>query len=175
MIKYLLLGLLAGRPRHGYELKSMFEDLFGGTWPLNAGQVYMTLQRLADDGLVSSEVVEQDLLPDRRVYSLTEDGRFELKKWTTESSDGPIRIREEMVAKVLTAIVVSPETAGDLIWSKRRHHLQAIAELRDRKSDRTLSVATRLVLEGAILRAEADLRWLDLCEERLQSEEGEGR
>ena len=126
MIKYLLLGLLAGDPRHGYELKGLFEDLFGGTWPLNPGQVYMTLQRLEDDGLVTSEVVEQDLLPDRRVYSLTEDGRFELKKWTTESSDGPIRIREEMVAKVLTAIVVvaghgdrphlvaaSPPPAGD--------------------------------------------------------------
>ncbi len=173
MIKYLLLGLLAGRPRHGYELKSLFEDLFGGTWPLNPGQVYMTLQRMEEEGLVTSEVVEQELLPDRRVYSLTEDGRFELKKWTTEPSDGPIRIREEMVAKVLTAIVTSPASTIDLIWSQRRHHLQAIAELRDKKSDTTLSLATRLVLEGAILRAEADLRWLDLCEERLQTQEGE--
>ena len=173
MIKFLLLGLLAGRPRHGYELKAMFEELFGGTWPLNPGQVYMTLQKLEDEGLVTSERVEQELLPDRRVFSITEDGRFELKKWTTEPSDGPIRIREEMVAKVLTAIVTTPATAIDLIWSQRRHHLQAIAQLRDKKADPSLSVATRLVLDGAILRAEADLRWLDLCEERLQTQEGE--
>jgi DNA-binding PadR family transcriptional regulator len=173
MIKFLLLGLLAGHPRHGYELKAMFEELFGGTWPLNPGQVYMTLQKLEDEGLVTSERVEQELLPDRRVFSITEDGRFELKRWTTEPSDGPIRIREEMVAKVLTAVVTNPARAIDLIWAQRRHHLQAIAQLRDKKNDPALSLATRLVLDGAILRAEADLRWLDLCEERLQTREGE--
>jgi DNA-binding PadR family transcriptional regulator len=173
LIKQLLLGLLAAKPRHGYELKSLFEDLFGGTWPLNPGQVYMTLQKLEEEGLVTSEVVEQQLLPDRRMYSITESGRGELKRWTTEPSDGPIRIREEMVAKVLTAIVTDHSAAPQLIWAQRRRHLQAIAELRDKKNDSTLSLATRVLLEAAILRAEADLRWLDLCEERLQTQEGE--
>ena len=170
MIKYLLLGLLAGCPRHGYELKALFEDLFGGTWPLNAGQVYMTLQRLEDEGLVTSEVVAQELLPDRRVYSLTEDGRFELKRWTAEATDGPIRIRDEMIAKVLTAMIAETASPADLVWSQRRSHLQSIAELRARKADPSLTVATKLLLEAAILRAEADLRWLDLVEERT----GEG-
>jgi hypothetical protein len=78
-----------------------------------------------------------------------------------------------MVAKVLTAIVTEHASAPDLIWAQRRQHLQAIAQLRDKKTDPDLSLATRLVLEGAILRAEADLRWLDLCEERLQTQEGE--
>lgn len=168
MIKFLLLGLLAGRARHGYELKALFEGLFGGTWPLNPGQVYMTLARLEDEGLVTSEVVEQDLLPDRRVYSLTEEGRQELKRWTTEPSDGPIRIRDAMVAKVLTAMVSEDCDTTELIWAQRRNHLQAIADLRARKLDSSLSAATALVLEGAILRAEADLRWLDLVEERLR-------
>lgn len=168
MIRFLLLGLLAGAPRHGYELKTLFEELFGGTWPLNPGQVYMTLDRLESDGLVTSQRVEQELLPDRRVFSITEDGRHELKKWTTEASDGPIKIREEMVAKVLTAIVSKDADPLDLIWAQRRAHLQSIAELRERKNDPAHSLATKLVLEGAILRAEADLRWLDLCEDRLK-------
>src|SRR5688500_6442057 len=125
MIKLLLLGLLAGRSRHGYELRSLFEELFGGTWPLNPGQVYMTLSKLEDEGLVTSELVEQELLPDRRVYSMTEDGRAELKRWTAEPVDGPIRIRDEMVAKVLTAMVSETASPLDLIWSQRRNHLQA--------------------------------------------------
>jgi DNA-binding PadR family transcriptional regulator len=173
MIKLLLLGLLSGRSRHGYELKVAFEDLFGGTWPLNPGQVYMTLAKLEDEGLVSSEVVEQELLPDRRVYSITEAGRAELKHWTAEPSNGPIRIRDEMVAKVLTAMVAETASPLDLIWSQRRNHLQAIAQLRDRKNGLELTPVTKLVLEGAILRAEADLRWLDLVEEHLR--EGEAR
>jgi hypothetical protein len=49
--------------------------------------------------------------------------------------------------------------------------MQALAELRARRMDPGLNPATVLVLQGAILRAEADLRWLDLCEEHVR--EGE--
>jgi DNA-binding PadR family transcriptional regulator len=167
MIKFLLLGLLSNEPSHGYELKTRFEEVFGGTWPLNPGQVYMTLQRLEDDRLVTSERVSQDLLPDRRRFSITEEGRFELKRWTTEPSDGPIRIRDELFAKVLTAMLVDGGDPSGLLWEQRRSHLQAIAELRERKADPSLHPATALIFDGAILRAEADLRWLDRCEELL--------
>jgi DNA-binding PadR family transcriptional regulator len=165
MIKFLLLGLLANGPCHGYELKSQFEELFGGTWPLNPGQVYMTLQRMEDDRLVTSQRVSQDLHPDRRTFTITEDGRQELKRWTSEPSDGPIRIRDELFAKMLTAMLVRDGDPSGLLWEQRRSHLQAIAALRERKADPGLHPATALVLEGAILRAEADLRWLDRCEE----------
>jgi len=168
MIKFLLLALLAKGPRHGYDLKSQFEDLFGGTWPLNPGQVYMTLDRLEESGYVTSKRVEQELLPDRRVYSITEDGRQELKRWTAEPSEGPIRLRDELFTKVLTALVTGDGDPTGLIWAQRRHHMQALAELRARRMDPTLNPATVLVLQGAILRAEADLRWLDLCEEHVR-------
>ena len=48
-----LLALLADGPRNGYQLKVDFEAATGGVWPLNFGQVYTTLDRLARDGLVS--------------------------------------------------------------------------------------------------------------------------
>ena len=60
MLKYLLMALLAERPRHGYELKRAFEELAGGTWVLNVGQIYVTLSRLEDDGLIAAEVVHQE-------------------------------------------------------------------------------------------------------------------
>jgi DNA-binding PadR family transcriptional regulator len=171
VIKFLLLALLAEGSRHGYELKGLFEGLFGGTWPLNPGQVYMTLERLEETGLVTSERIAQELLPDRRVYSITEDGRQELKRWTAEPSEGPIRLREEMFAKVLTAMLTEHGDPLSLIWAQRRTHMQALAQLRARRRDPSLQPATVLVLQGAILRTEADLRWLDQCEEYLR--EGE--
>ena len=100
MIKFLLLGLLAGRPRHGYELKAAFEELFGGTWPLNPGQVYMTLQKLEDEGLVT--------LRGRRAGAAPRPARCSRSPKTAASSssagrpkpsDGPIRIRDEMVRR----------------------------------------------------------------------------
>jgi len=167
MIKFLLLGLLARRPRHGYELKTQFEKTFGGTWPLNPGQVYMTLERLEAAGLVTSKRVAQELLPDRRVYTITEDGRQELKRWTAEPSQGPIRIRDELYLKILTAVLAGQDAIG-IIWTQRSSHMQALAELRAKRSDSSIDAATQLVLRGAILRTQADLKWLDLCEERLK-------
>jgi len=46
------MGLLAEEPLHGYEVKNRFEAMLGGTWEVNIGQIYTTLQRLERDGLV---------------------------------------------------------------------------------------------------------------------------
>src|SRR5690554_873215 len=52
-----MLALLAEEPMHCYHLRQRFEERTGGTWPLNIGQAYTTVQRLVRDGLV-------ELVPD---------------------------------------------------------------------------------------------------------------
>ena len=54
-IRHSLLALLEQGPLYGYRLKSEFEAATGQMWPLNDGQVYTTLARLARDGLVVAE------------------------------------------------------------------------------------------------------------------------
>ena len=67
-----LLALLAKEPAHGYELKLALEQTFGQAYPSpNIGQVYVTLKRLEQDGLVHSQDVEQTTRPNKRVYELT--------------------------------------------------------------------------------------------------------
>ncbi len=51
-----LMALLAEGEKYGAQLRSEFETRTGGTWPLNVGQVYTTLDRLVRDGLVESPV-----------------------------------------------------------------------------------------------------------------------
>ncbi|HEY7982805.1 MAG TPA: PadR family transcriptional regulator, partial [Ktedonobacterales bacterium] len=51
-LKFGTLGLLTEAPLHGYQVKQRFEALLGGTWEVNIGQVYSTLQRLERDDLV---------------------------------------------------------------------------------------------------------------------------
>ncbi len=53
-VKHSLLALLYEKPRHGYELKKGFEEMVQGMWPLNAGQVYTTLDRLERDRFVET-------------------------------------------------------------------------------------------------------------------------
>lgn len=166
-VKYALLGLLRDEPRHGYELKNAFESLLGGAWTLNIGQVYTTLGRLERDNLVRSEIVPQDLVPDRRVYEITPAGRESLDLWLDEPSEAPVRLRDEVFVKVLLLHAMKGGDTLGLIARQRRRHLDALAELTAIRSDGDLDTAAELIVEGAILHIEADLGWLDLCEERL--------
>lgn len=65
-----VLFLLNEDPMHGYQIIREIEDRTGGRWKPSAGSVYPTLQMLADEGLVTVEVVD-----DRKVYALTAAGR----------------------------------------------------------------------------------------------------
>ena len=74
-MRHAVLALLADAPAHGYEIKRALEERFGTVIaPLNAGQVYTTLQRLQRDELVADDAVAQSGRPDKRVYRLTEAG-----------------------------------------------------------------------------------------------------
>jgi DNA-binding PadR family transcriptional regulator len=169
MLKHVLLGLLRGRSRHGYELKAAFDELTGGTWVVNEGQVYATLARLERDGLVTSALVEQDLLPNRKVYELTPAGTLALKRWLAEPTDEPVRLRDEWFVKVLVQALVGPDGWSELVGTQRAAALGRLAELQELRDDRATSLMTELVIEGALFQVEAGLRWLELCEERLSA------
>jgi DNA-binding PadR family transcriptional regulator len=170
MLKHMLLGLLKQEPRHGYDLKSAFETLLGGTWPLNIGQIYTTLARLERDELVESETVPQDLLPDRKVYTITHAGQEELDRWLTEPASESIRLKNEFFIKLLVHRLVGSDDFNTLIWKQRQVNMQTLAELTSLRSDTSLDPVTNLLIEGAILQVEADLNWLDLCEQRLKED-----
>lgn len=71
-VRAAILALLAEGPMHGYQIIAEIEQRTGGAWKPSAGSVYPTLQLLADEGLISSEVADG-----RKTYSLTETGRAE--------------------------------------------------------------------------------------------------
>ncbi len=162
-----LLSLLQPGPRHGYQLKTEFEAVTGGVWKLNVGQVYTTLDRLERDGLVHVEVSADD---GQKSYSLTAAGREELGAWweIIPAEDPPPR--DELMLKVLMAIELDRDHALTVI-TRQRTALFGILQRHRRQQHPDLtagdSLSARLVVDALIVRAEADLRWLDLCESRL--------
>jgi DNA-binding PadR family transcriptional regulator len=74
-VRVAILAVLAEGARHGYEIMRELEARSGGAWRPSAGSIYPTLQMLEDDGFVRSE----DDGDGRRVYSITDGGRAELK------------------------------------------------------------------------------------------------
>ena len=165
MLKYALIALLAQGPSHGYDLKNAFERMLGRTWPLNIGQVYSTLARLERDGLVQSRVTPQELLPNRKVYTLTEAGRAALTQWLNQPAEPSPRLRVDFYLKLLLARRSHAADICALIWRQRQTLLQALAALSPLLLDE--DIERRLLAEGLQLHLEADLKWLDRCEEEF--------
>jgi DNA-binding PadR family transcriptional regulator len=73
-VRYLVLGAIAGRPRHGYEIIQTIQERSGGQYRPSPGVIYPTLQMLEDLGQV--HVVAQE---GRKAYAITDAGRCELE------------------------------------------------------------------------------------------------
>lgn len=167
-MKHPFLALLARAPAHGYELKHALEERFGTTLPaLNAGQVYTTLARLERDGLVDGADVPGDTRQ-KRVYRLTAAGRAALEEWLATPTPAT-RLKDEFFMKLVLAAAAGIADPRALIERQRREYLQALRDLAAAPSNGNPVAA--LLAEGAALHVEADLRWLDLCEQRLIEEE----
>lgn len=163
-----LLALLAKEPAHGYELKSLLEQTFGQAYPSpNIGQIYVTLQRLERDGLVKSQDVIQTTRPNKRVYELTPAGREALAAWIEEPSEGP-RVRDDFFVKLALSPLAGVTDQMALINRQRRHYLNLMRGLSKLASatDRDSRISL-LLIEGAMLHLQADLDWLERCQEEL--------
>ena len=165
-----LLGLLAQRPRHGYELRAAFEALVGGeeNWDVKPAQVYATLARLHEGGLAYEEGVEQDGGPEKRIYALTEEGEAELKAWLASPVDYEHE-RDEFFVKLMVSLATDAVEPSRVIQMQRAalyQQLHAVTARRQRSDPRT-ELAQMLLLDKATMYLEADLRWLDMVEARL--------
>jgi DNA-binding PadR family transcriptional regulator len=166
-MRFPLLALLANGPAHGYELKSAMEQRFGAVLPpLNAGQIYTTLGRLERDGLVDDDAVAQNGRPNKRVYRLTEKGKLELAGWVADSTP-QTRLKDDFFIKLVLARGAGIADPVELIDRQRAAYLQALRDLDDVAAQAGEDETAALLVEGAALHLEADLKWLDLCEQRM--------
>jgi len=83
-LDHILLGVLR-TPAAGYEIKRQFDQVFCHFWAADLPQIYRTLNRMHQDGLLSVVRRPSDKGPDRRVYQITPAGRQALREWLTSS------------------------------------------------------------------------------------------
>jgi DNA-binding PadR family transcriptional regulator len=160
-LRHGVLGLLSEQPLHGYQVRSRFEDMLGGSWEVNIGQVYATLQRLERDGMVRAAGARGDR--GKLIYELTDLGRSELQSWLAEPDSGPQQLRQEVYVKLLLAARVANGGLPELLSKQKRAYLQRlkdVASLEERaRSEGKDDLA--LLLRGALLHTEADLKLID--------------
>lgn len=81
-LRLYLLKLLDESPKHGYEIISLLRDRFLGVYSPSPGTIYPRLARLEEEGLVTH--TEEG---GRKVYSLTDKGREELRARESDLDD----------------------------------------------------------------------------------------
>src|SRR6266498_2197559 len=171
-MRYVFLALLASGPAHGYQLKRRHDALFASGWgPINIGQIYVTLGRLERDGLVTHRTVQQAGRSDRKVYELTELGRKALETWLGEPPDVPLP-KSDLLLKLVSASLVGAPDAPDaqaVVGAHRQRCLQALRDLDGAVADAAPGSVAALLAQGTGLHLQAELRWLDLCDELFRA------
>jgi DNA-binding PadR family transcriptional regulator len=169
-VRHALLGLLAQRPRHGYELHTAFEAVVGGerNWDVKPAQIYTTLARLAKDGLVVEESVAQAGGPEKRVFGITPAGRDLLEQWFASGVERDHQ-RDEFFVKLMLSVATGQAPPRRVIQAQRARLFQDLHSLTAQRSrsDPKADLAQILLFDKAIMHLEADLRWLDMIEARL--------
>jgi len=79
----LVLSLLEGRARHGYEIGKQIESVSGGRLHFRIGSLYPILCRLEDRGLITGRWIERPGERRRRFYRLTPLGKRALARERT--------------------------------------------------------------------------------------------
>jgi DNA-binding PadR family transcriptional regulator len=158
-VQDVVLALLAKEPAHGYELRGRMRRALGPLGEaMNAGQIYVTLTRLAKAGLVAERADA-----DRKVYALTPQGQQRVAAWISEVT-WPKPDLSEFHLKLVAAASARLADPVALVDAQRREVLRRLRDNQRAALDRDIDPVAALLLEGIVLRLRADLDWLDACE-----------
>jgi DNA-binding PadR family transcriptional regulator len=164
MQQEVVLAMLAKEPSYGYELRARLRDALGPLGDaMNAGHVYVTLTRLENAGLLTVERSADGDRSDRKVYALTPNGQQRVAEWIAEVS-WPKPDLAEFHLKLIAAAAAGLADPLTIVDTQRRELLRRLrAAQRAAMAEPGRSDAA-LLLEGIVLRLQADLRWLEACE-----------
>lgn len=166
MQQEVLLAMLAKEPSHGYELRARLRHALGPLGSaMNDGQVYVTLTRLEKVGLVGA-VAEGGSADraDRKVYELTASGRERVDEWLAEVS-WPKPDLADFHLKLVAAAAAGLADPIGIVDVQRRELLRRLRDAQRAAMDEGDGSDAALLLEGIVLRLQADLRWLEACEQ----------
>src|SRR5688572_17477312 len=124
-VKHGLLALLAEEPMGVYRLRKEFEARTGGSWPVNIGQVYSTVQRLERDGLVARQDHRVD---DVDLYEPTAAGRAQAADWGRAPVSRGDTARGELVIKLALAGSAVGVDGRQIVQAQRSETLRAMRD-----------------------------------------------
>ena len=122
MLEFALLGFLNYSPMTGYELKQNMDGSTSHFWTAKLSQIYTTLKSLEEKGWVRSSIQAQAERPDKRVYTITSEGKSSLQKWLSEPLTGLTPHKNALLLKLFFAAQTDRETILALLRLQKNLH-----------------------------------------------------
>src|SRR5271156_500363 len=158
-----VLAMLAKEPSSGSRLRARLNDALGPLGEdVNDGQISVTLSRLEKAGLIARQGTEPPEAG-RKVYELTAAGQERVAEWLSEVS-WPKPDLAEFHLKLVAAAQAGLADPIGIVDAQRRELIRRLWDVQRAEMEEPDGSDAALLLEGIVLRLQADLRWLEACE-----------
>ncbi|NNU75268.1 PadR family transcriptional regulator [Clostridium estertheticum] len=172
-LKYAILGLINRKPLTGYDITKEFNSGLVEFWYANHSQIYPELKKLTDECLISYEIIIQGEKLEKKLYTITEEGKVCLQKWLKK--DEPLEHTPKDIFR-LKAYFCDEISNEDLVkqfqgalnkHSKRLEYLgntmEELLKINDISKVSSPRFGDYIVLNGAIMREKAYIDWVQDC------------
>lgn len=173
-INHAILGMLSYRSLSGYDLKKIMQDASFMYWSGNNNQIYKALLELGNNNFVTSEVYHQNSSPTKKVYTITEKGLEELKRWL-KSVPEIFETKKSFLIQLAWADLLNDEEL-ELILNQYEQEVKGQLFVEQKKSEsgffkegRTLreNAIWKLVNESMLMSYQSELEWISKAKEIL--------
>lgn len=166
---YAILGLLNTRPMTGYDLKKLIQKSSFLYWSGNNNQIYKGLLHLQNMELVTNETLHQDGAPSKKIYTITNQGQKELKKWIMESPKEPPEFKKEFLIQLACSGELEKEEIIEMLKKyKESIEMKILIETELLRRQEVISMRNKneefiwtMIKENLISTYENELIWID--------------
>lgn len=178
-LKYTILGFLNNGPKTGYDLQKKIDMTISHFWPSTQSQVYRTLNDLAQNEFVVTEVHYQNEKPNKKVYTITEKGIAELQHWLTT----PLPLSTHR-SQLLIQLFFSKGLSRKSIISNLEHYdteirkrekflnrdeIKSLIRLGENPLEYTLF---EIILDNGLQALKSEREWVEKAIEKIKGSEG---
>lgn len=95
-----ILGVLMTDAMHGYEINKFMSEYLDNVWHISTSQIYLILQRLEKNKLVTETITFQENWPSKKIFTITAEGKDKFLEWVRRPTRHVRNIRSDFLAKL---------------------------------------------------------------------------
>ena len=172
-LKYAILGLVNREPMTGYDIKKAFDDrALTSFWHAEHSQIYPELAKLVNEGLLKYDTDIRGEKMEKKLYTITPEGHEEFLAWLKDDVPVDRTFKDIFRLRTYYSESLSEDEFLRLLQSQKKQHIDKRDKLADVKEKvfnntppkkGTTALGDYMVLDGAVLRENAYIEWLDKC------------